>query len=80
MDHYRKTSIQAIDAIREWKLAFCLGNAVKYIARHEHKGSGDADLLKAVWYLVYHITEDGEFCDKVMSEIRSKHGVTQRSN
>lgn len=29
---------------------FCLGNAVKYILRHEHKG-GVQDLQKAIWYL-----------------------------
>lgn len=29
---------------------FCLGNAFKYIWRHEHKG-GTEDLLKARWYL-----------------------------
>lgn len=80
MDHYRKTSIQAIDAIREWKLAFCLGNAVKYIARHEHKGQGETDLLKAVWYLIYHITEDSEFSDKILLEVRNRHGVTQHSD
>ncbi len=74
MDHYRKTSIQAIDAIKEWKLAFCLGNAVKYIARHEHKGQTHEDLEKAVWYLIYHITEDSEFCDRVVREVKDKHG------
>lgn len=29
---------------------FCLGNAFKYIWRHEHKG-GTEDLFKARWYL-----------------------------
>lgn len=29
---------------------FCLGNAVKYILRHEYKG-GVQDLQKAIWYL-----------------------------
>ena len=30
---------------------FCLGNAVKYIMRCDHKGSSIEDLRKAVWYL-----------------------------
>ncbi len=29
---------------------FCLGNAIKYLFRHEHK-NGIEDLKKAVWYI-----------------------------
>lgn len=29
---------------------FCVGNAIKYIARYQHKG-GKKDLEKALWYL-----------------------------
>lgn len=32
-------------------LDFCTGNAVKYICRHELKGSPVEDLKKAMWYL-----------------------------
>lgn len=35
--------IEVIDAIEEWKLGFSLGNAIKYIARAEHKGDAIAD-------------------------------------
>lgn len=30
---------------------FCAGNAIKYIARHEHKDNPLEDLEKARWYL-----------------------------
>lgn len=49
--HYQAGSIQPIDAIEDWKLGFSLGNAVKYIARHQHKGAPLEDLKKARWYL-----------------------------
>jgi len=42
---------EAIKVIEAWGLGFCLGNAVKYIARHEHKGAPLEDLKKARWYL-----------------------------
>jgi hypothetical protein len=32
-------------------LNFCLGNAVKYILRADHKGNPIEDLQKAIWYL-----------------------------
>lgn len=32
-------------------LPFCLGNAVKYVLRHRHKGNPVQDLEKALWYL-----------------------------
>ena len=43
--------IEPIDVIEDWRLGFCLGNTVKYIARAEHKGSTIQDLEKAEWYL-----------------------------
>jgi thymidylate synthase (FAD) len=42
---------EAIKVIEAWKLGFCLGNTVKYIARAEHKGATIQDLEKARWYL-----------------------------
>lgn len=50
--HYRKdTGYEAIDVIEAWGLGFCLGNAVKYIARTGHKGDAVEDLEKAKWYI-----------------------------
>jgi hypothetical protein len=49
--HYNAGQIEVIDAIEEWALGFNLGNAVKYIARAEHKEDAVEDLQKAKWYV-----------------------------
>jgi hypothetical protein len=51
--HYNAGSIEVIDAIEDWGwgVGFCAGNAIKYIARHQHKGMPVEDLQKARWYL-----------------------------
>jgi len=53
--HYTAGEIECIDAIRaalgrEGFIAYCRGNAIKYLWRCEHKG-GTEDLRKAAWYL-----------------------------
>lgn len=47
--HYNAGPIEVIDAIEAWGLRFALGSAVKYIARHAHKGTPIEDLKKARW-------------------------------
>ncbi len=42
---------EAIKVIEAWKLNFCLGNTVKYIARAGKKNDTIEDLRKAAWYL-----------------------------
>lgn len=42
---------EAIKVIEAWGLGFCLGNAIKYIARAGKKGALVEDLKKARWYL-----------------------------
>lgn len=42
---------EAIKVIEAHKLSFCLGNAVKYILRAEHKGKPIEDLKKAIWHI-----------------------------
>lgn len=49
--HYNQTEVQPIDVINDWRLKFNLGNVVKYIARHKHKGKPLEDLNKAKYYL-----------------------------
>lgn len=49
--HYTFGSIEVIDAIEDWRLDFHRANAVKYIARADHKGNPVQDVRKAVWYL-----------------------------
>ena len=61
--HYNQGDIECIDAIRaslgpEAFVAYCRGNAIKYLWRCEHKG-GVEDLLKAAWYLSRAIGERG---------------------
>jgi len=55
--HYTHGGIESIEVIEAWKLGFCLGNAVKYICRANHKGTKKADLEKAIWYLKREIGE-----------------------
>lgn len=48
--HYRNPAgVQIIELIRH--LPFSLGNAVKYVYRHEGKENAVQDLTKALWYL-----------------------------
>lgn len=54
--HYHPGNHEVIDVIEAWGLDFCLGNAVKYIARHKLKGHPREDLEKAAWYLARAIT------------------------
>lgn len=51
--HYTDGNIEVIDFIEDKKLGFCLGNAVKYIARAGKKDPTKEvqDLEKAIWYV-----------------------------
>lgn len=51
--HYTAGGVEVIAAIEAWGLGFCLGNAVKYIARAGKKDSAKIfeDLQKARWYI-----------------------------
>lgn len=53
--HYCFSNIEPIQVIQEWKLNFCLGNAIKYIARAGKKGDKLEDLKKAKQYLEFEI-------------------------
>lgn len=49
--HYR-ASPSGIEVIQITEhMGFCLGNAVKYIMRCDHKGKAIEDLKKAAWYI-----------------------------
>lgn len=60
--HYNKGQIEVIDFIEDQHLGFCLGNAIKYISRHDSKGVPAADLKKAIWY--------------ILRELKIVHGVS----
>lgn len=51
--HYNTGGIEVIDFIEAQQLDFCLGNAVKYIARFGRKQNNTPteDLEKAIWYI-----------------------------
>ena len=52
--YYRRGSVQVWDFIRDQRLNFHLGNAIKYICRYGHKGDYNAqlsDINKAIHYL-----------------------------
>ena len=57
--HYTDGKIEVIDFIEDKKLGFCLGNAVKYIARAGKKDPDKTveDLEKAKWYIDRRIKE-----------------------
>ena len=57
--HYTDGKIEVIDFIEDKKLGFCLGNAVKYIARAGKKDPAKEveDLKKAEWYIKRRIKE-----------------------
>ena len=48
---------EPVDVIADWELDFCLGSAVKYLARAGRKNDIVEDLEKAVWYINYKIEE-----------------------
>lgn len=58
--HYNKGKYEVIDVIEDWNLGFNLGNAIKYIARAEHKENALEDLKKAEWYIKREIERRGE--------------------
>ena len=58
--HYTTGKIEVCDFIVDKGLNFCLGNAIKYIARCQHKYGGTKrveDLKKAKWYIERQIEE-----------------------
>lgn len=49
--HYVGHGIEPIEFIESHNLNFCLGSAVKYIARAPYKGKELEDLAKAKWFI-----------------------------
>ena len=56
-NHYRRFKVQPSEFINKNKLLFAVGNAIKYICRHAHKG-GKQDLEKAKHYIDMIIERD----------------------
>ena len=54
--HYTFGKYEVIDIIKDQLsedqfVGYCLGNAIKYISRCQHKGKMKEDIKKAIWYL-----------------------------
>jgi hypothetical protein len=49
--HYRTGKIEVIEFIEDQQLDYRIGNVVKYVCRHKHKGTPLKDLQKARWYI-----------------------------
>ena len=49
--YYNRGSIEVWDFIRDQRLNYHLGNAIKYVCRAGHKDDAVADLNKAIHYL-----------------------------
>lgn len=56
--HYNAYSIEVIEVTRH--CSFDIGNAIKYMLRHLHKGTSKQDLEKAQWYLRDHLKNKGD--------------------
>lgn len=61
--HYNShpSGMEVIEVTRH--LPFDLGNAVKYLMRHELKGSSRQDMEKALWYLNDHVKTFGKYAE-----------------
>lgn len=55
--HYKQGGVEVIEITRHCD--FDIGNAIKYILRHEHKGNPQQDLDKARWYLTDYVSNFG---------------------
>lgn len=74
--HYaERGSIECIEVIEQLNLGFHLGNALKYIWRHEEKG-GIEDLKKARWYLNRYIANLETEADSNLKEALDGSGVS----
>ena len=74
--HYRTSHIQALSVIDDWGLDFATGNVLKYIQRMPHKGTRNADSIKALWYLAYAVTRNVDFADRIAQEAEALNGNT----
>jgi hypothetical protein len=59
---------EVIKVLDAWGLGFCLGNAVKYIARAGKKDATLLDLAKARWYIQHEI-------ERLMAKEKAKEKV-----
>lgn len=56
-DHYTWLPVEAIEITERFN--FCMGNALKYVMRADHKGKPVEDIRKAIWYLERELVRRG---------------------
>lgn len=66
--HYNKGGIEAIEVIEAYDLNFRLSNVIKYVLRHNHKGTPIQDLEKALFYLKRDIEKKKEALTRATEE------------
>jgi len=80
-DHYTRIEPESKDVIRQWKLNYFLGCAVKYISRAGHKKGVSAldDILKAKHYLEFEIEYLEHEYDETLEELRQSDDSSAES-
>lgn len=68
--HHAGDRFECIAVIEAYRLGFHLGNAFKYLVRHERKGTPRQDLEKALWYL------DRFLAEKSAADMQRALGLT----
>ena len=71
--HYNKVrDMQPVDVADSWDLDRYEFNALKYLYRRGNKvgNTRQSDLLKAIWYLVYAISQNKSLCGMVVELVK----------
>ena len=71
-DYYQRGSIDVWDFIRDQRLNFHLGNAIKYICRAGYKNSKIEDLKKAIHYLENELHHEENLLVRTSEGIQNK--------
>lgn len=59
--HYERGPFECIELTQHYD--FCLGNAIKYVWRHQSKGHALEDLAKAKWYVEHEAKHHSIVCE-----------------
>lgn len=71
--HYNKAyDMQPVDVADAWELDRYEFSALKYLYRRGNKegNTRKADLMKAIWYLVYALSKDKKLCGMVVELVK----------
>ena len=71
--HYNKAyDMQPVDVADAWELDRYEFSPLKYLSRRGNKegNTRKADLMKAIWYLVYALSKDKKLCGMVVELVK----------